>query len=109
MASRLATCSGGARSRVRLVGIIEEGEQLVVLALGNRVVLVVVAARASDRQAQKDRAGRADPVDYRFDPELLVVDAAFLVERRIAVEAGGDLLLHRGVGNMSPAICSMTN
>ena len=46
----------------------------------------------------KTRAGRVDAVDDRLDAELLQVDAAFLVDQRVAVKAGGDPLLQRRVG-----------
>ena len=82
--------------QVGLVHVVEEGEEPVVLALADRVVLVVVALRAADRQAEQDRARRVDPVDDRLDPELLDVDPPFLVDRRVAVEPGGDPLAERG-------------
>ena len=59
---------------------------------------MVVAARAADRQAQKGRSGRADAVNHGLDAVLLVVDAAFLIDHRVAVKAGGDQLLLRRVG-----------
>ena len=81
---------------IGLIHIVEEGEEPVILALGDRVVLVVVALGAADRQAEEDRAGGADPVDDRLDSELLDVDPPLLVDRRIPVEPRGDPLRERG-------------
>ena len=86
------------RAQVDLVGVVEEGEELVVLALRQRVVLVVVALGAADRQAEPDRRRRVDAVDDRLDAELLLVDAALVVGQRVAVEAGGQLLREAGAG-----------
>ena len=92
----LARCTSSVRQfQGRLVGVVEEGEELVILALRDRIELVVVALAAADRQAQEDDAGGVDAIDDRLDAELLEVDAAFLVDLRVAVEAGGDLLLER--------------
>ncbi len=57
-----------------LIHVVEEGEKLVILALGDRVVLVVVALGAADRQPEKDRARRVDAIDDRIDAKLLDVD-----------------------------------
>ena len=45
----------------------------------------------------------------RTSTAILRIDAALLVRHRVAMEAGGDPLLGRGPGSMSPAICSMVN
>src|SRR5208282_1205397 len=65
---------------LRLIDVVEESEELVIVALRERIVLVVVALGASDRQSQKDRARGIDPVHDRLDAELLDVDPAFLVD-----------------------------
>ena len=94
----------------RLLDAGEEGEELVVLLLRDRVVLVVVALGAAQRQAEPDLAERVGAIDVVADDELLGVGAALLVEARVAVEAGGDLLLERRrSGSRSPASCSMVN
>src|SRR5262249_9775457 len=82
----------------RLIGVIEEREKLVILALRKGVELVVVALGAADCQAKKDAAGGVHAIDDRFDAELLEVYSPFLVDERIAVEAGGDLLRQRRAG-----------
>ena len=82
----------------RLLLVVEEGEHPVELLLRDRIELVVVALRAADGEAEPDRARRADAVDHAVDAELLDVDAAFLIEGRVAVEARGDALGFAGVG-----------
>ncbi len=78
----------------RLLAAVEEGEELVILALLQRIELVIVTLAAADRQAEKNRAGRVGAIDDRLDAELFEVDAAFLVDLRVAMEAGGDALLN---------------
>ena len=75
--------------------VVEEGEELVVVALRDRVELVVVAAGAFDREAEPGRADGADAVGDVFDAVLLVDDAAFGVDDVVAAEAGGDALIER--------------
>ena len=82
---------------VGLVHVVEEGKEPVILALGDRVVLVVVALGTADGQAQEDGPGRVDPIDDRLDPELLDVDPPLLVDLRIAMEPGGDLAAIRSL------------
>ncbi len=93
---------------VGLVHVVEEGEEPVVIALADRVVLVVVALRTADGEAEQDGTRRVDPVHDRLDAELLDVDPAFLVDRRIPVEAGRNELGGRWRGSRSPAIWSVT-
>ena len=78
-----------------LVNVVEECEELVELALRDRVELVIVAARAAEREPKKGRAGRADAVDHCFDAILLEIGAPFLIDHRVAMEAGGDELVLR--------------
>ena len=72
-----------------LVGI-EVGEELVELLLADRVVFVVVAAAAVERQRHPGRAGGLQAVDDRFDEPLLDDATALAVEAVVAVEARGD-------------------
>ena len=100
----------GRHAQRRLVGVVEEREQLIELALRDRIVLVIVAAGAAHRQPQKRRAGRADPIDHGLDAKLLRVGAPFLVDQRVAVKARGDRCWSSvALGSMSPASCSMVN
>jgi hypothetical protein len=78
-----------------LVLVVQEGEELVVLLLLDGIELVVVALRAADGEAEPDGAGRRHAVEDAVDAELLLVDAALLIDLRVAMEAGGDLLRSR--------------
>ena len=95
---------------VRLVGVVQEGEHPVILFLRERVELVAVALGALDRQPEDALADRVHAVEHRLHAELLGIDAPFLVDHRVAQEAGGhELVLRRRPGSRSPAICSMMN
>ena len=82
---------------VRLVGVVQEGEHAVVFVLRQRVVLVGVALGALDGQAEHALADGVHAVEHRLHAELLGIDAAFLVDHRVAQEAGGHHLVLRGV------------
>ena len=75
----------------------EEGVELVILALGDRVELVVVALGAADGQAEPDGARGVDAVDDVGGLVLGGDRAALVVDHVVAVEPAGDLLLERGV------------
>ena len=77
---------------------VEEGKQSVKLVLRNRVILVIVAARASDGEAEPDSAGRLDAIDDVLDLRLGGDRTALPVEHVVAVEAGGDELAERRLG-----------
>ena len=59
---------------------------------------MIVAARAAHRQAQPDGRRGFDAIDDVLDGVLFGDDAAFGVGAMIAIEAGGDVLLERGIG-----------
>src|SRR3954471_15516669 len=59
---------------------------------------MIVALRTAYGQTQKDRTGRVDAINNRFIAKLLDVDTPFLVDLRIALKAGGDLVVERGIG-----------
>jgi hypothetical protein len=82
----------------RVLDVVEERHEAVVVALRERIVLVVVALCAGEGSAQPDRGRRVHAIDERLPARFLDVDAAFLVEERVAVEAAGDELVRRGVG-----------
>ena len=79
-----------------LVVVVQEGEEPVVLLLGDRVVLVRMALGALDGQAEDALADGVHAVEHGLHAELLGVDAPFLVDHRVAEEAGGDDLVLRG-------------
>jgi len=55
---------------------------------------VVVALRAAKGRAQPHRGRRIDAIDQILPVGLFLVDSAFLVEHRVAVEARGNPLRH---------------
>ncbi len=77
--------------------LIEVREELIELALRERVVLVVVALSTPGRQPHPDGGGRADSVGDVFDAVLLRDDAGLFGDHVVAVEAGRDALLDRRV------------
>jgi hypothetical protein len=58
-----------------------------------RVVLVVVAARATRRKAEEDGCCRIDAVNHVLRCELLRNDSAFGVAAMVAIEPGGNHLI----------------
>ena len=82
---------------VRLVRIVHKREQPVVLFLLQRIVLVVVALCALDRDAEDRLADRVHAVEHGFHAELLGIDAAFLVDHGVAQKAGRDNLILRRI------------
>jgi hypothetical protein len=99
LTSSFTTGSSGSSALLRNA---KEREEPVVLALGDRVVLVGVALGAADRQPEPDGAGRRRPVGHGVEAELQRVDPPLLVEHRVAVEPGGDLLRRGGVRQQVP-------
>src|SRR5262249_21754168 len=81
-----------------MLAAVEEGEKLVILPLGKGVELVVVTLRATQREAEEDRGRRVDTIEDRLDAELLGINAAFLIDLRVAMEPSRDLLPERRVG-----------
>ena len=83
----------------------------VVIGLAERIELVIVAARAADRDAEKRRAHDVGHFDQHFvagTGHLLI--ARILAQRTQPVEAAGDrgtLRCSRSIS--SPASCSFTN
>ena len=82
----------------RFVGVVEQGHHRVVVRVEHGVVLVRMALRAVEREAQPGRAGGADAVDHGVEAIFVRVGASFLVEHRVAVEARGDEVVGRGAG-----------
>ena len=72
--------------------VVEEGVELVILALRDRVELVVVALRTADGQPEPDGAGGVHAVDDVGGVVLLGDRPPFVVDHVVAVEPAGDLL-----------------
>ena len=83
---------------LRLVAIVEKREHPVVLGVRQRIVLVAVALRTLNRQAQHSLADGVHAVEHRFHAELLGIDAALLVDHRVPQEARRHELVLRGLG-----------
>ena len=76
--------------------LVEEGSELVILALGERIEFMVVATTAVERQAKPNRAHRLGHIEDIIDAILLGNAAALAVNHVIAVEAGSqDLIVRR--------------
>ena len=85
--------------RCSVLGEPVEGiEEAVVVDLRERIVLVVVALAASERQAEPGGACRVDPVEEVVEPLLLGDRPPLAIEEVIAVEAAGYSLLDRRIG-----------
>src|SRR5688572_5961104 len=61
-----------------------------------------MALAAAHGQAEPDRPRRVDAIDDRADAKLILIDAAFGVERRVAMEAGRQPLLKRRLAEQVP-------
>ncbi len=79
------------RAKAGLVDAVEECEQPVKILLRDRVVFVVVAARAVQREAEEHRAHRLHAVGDVLDDPFVRYRAALGVDAVVAIEAGGDL------------------
>ena len=62
------------------------------------IELVRVALRASEREAEPRGGSGVHAINHRVKPKLQRVDAALLVDHRVAMKAGGNALGLRGVG-----------
>src|SRR5436190_1290502 len=75
--------------------VVEECEEAVEISLAKRIVFVVVAAAASQCEAEPDGGGRFNAVGNVLDGVFLRNDAAFGVPAVVAVESGGNPLVQR--------------
>ena len=80
-----------------LVGVVEEGEQAVVLIVRERIELVAVALGALGRDPEHRLAEAVNPIEHLHHPELLRNDRSFLVEHAVAQKTGGHDLVLRGI------------
>src|SRR5262249_3758549 len=85
---------------------VEKRKELVILALADRIILVIVALGAADGQTQEHFARGIHAIDYLLDAELLGVHTPFLIRQRVAVEAGRDSLVLRGIWKKIAGKCS---
>ena len=101
-----ASCAGVGRSRrgsiIRVSLLysawLKNAEELIVLLLCEGIIFVIVALRAPECCAEPNRGRGIRAVDERFPIGFFLIDATFLVEHGIAVEASCYLLFHAGIG-----------
>src|SRR5688572_27706481 len=70
---------------------VEEREQPVIVFLCDRIVLMVVALRATNGEAKPHCAERVGAVDHRLHAKLLGVCSAFAVGEGVALKTGRNL------------------
>ena len=73
--------------------VVKEGVDAVIVPLRERIVFVIVALRATDRQPEPGDASRVDAIDHVKIEILRIDQAAFVAGHDIAVKAGRDLLV----------------
>src|SRR5262249_25373203 len=69
-------------------GIIEEREQLVILAVDKRVVRVAMALHTPDTRALHRIEGGIQAIEYGVGSKFLVICAAFVVGLRVPMKSG---------------------
>ena len=77
---------------VSFVSVVIEGEELVVLVLGNIVVLVVVTSGAGEREAEPHGTGSLQAIHARGHAPLLLVGAALGVGQGLPMKCSGQAL-----------------
>ncbi len=77
--------------------IIEEGEELIVVALRDGIEFVIVAMRAFERQSQPSHAERSHAIGYVLDAVLFFDNAAFGIDDVVASKTCGNPLIERRV------------
>lgn len=82
---------------VGIFGVVEEGEEFVILTVCDGIELVRVALGATHSEAKPNRAGSVDAVDDRLDAELFAVRSALLVDESVSVKGGGNELAFAAV------------
>ena len=82
----------------RFVGVVQQRHDTVVVRVQDRIILMGVALGAVHREAHPGSPGGAHAVDHGVETVFVGVDAAFFVQHRVAVEAGGDEVVWRGAG-----------
>ena len=88
---------GGAAGLTVFVDAVEEGREGVVVGLRDGVELVAMALRAAQRHAEPGGTHGVHAIQHVVDAGFLGVTAAFAVGHVVALEAGRELLLRRGV------------
>lgn len=79
-------------------GLIKEGEEAIVVALGEGIELVIVTAAAVESEAEPSGSGGFSHIHGIIDAIFFGDGAAFAVDGVIAEEGGGEFLFGGGVG-----------
>ena len=82
--------------QLRFGRVVHERHQLVVRPVRYRVELVRVTLRTAQREAKPRGAGGVDAIDHRVESELKRIDAALLVDHRVAMKTSGHALRQCG-------------
>ena len=88
---------GGLVPSVRVGRVVQDRVEAKIFLLRERVVFMVVALAARDRRAHPGAHRGVHPVHDRHRAKLLVDRAPLAVGERVAVEAGGDLVVERRI------------
>ena len=81
-----------------VLGVVEDRKEGIVIALADRIELVVVALGTIHGEAQPDAAGGIDAIGHALEAVLFHRIRLPPGLRGVAVEAGGEALLVRGTG-----------
>ena len=82
---------------VAVLGVVENGEELKILLLPQRIILVIVALRAGHRGAHPNLHGGVHAIDHRHIAKLLIGRAALVVRLGVAMKGSGDELIVGGL------------
>ena len=93
-----AEFAGDGRVDVLFARRVQKGVELIELALGDGIVLVIVALGASGGESEPGGGDGVDAIDGAVEAVFGARDAGFAVVERHAVEAGGDALFEGRVG-----------
>ena len=83
---------------IGFVTVIVEGEESVVLVLGDVVVLVVVTAGAGQGESEPHGAGGLEAIHYCGHTPLLLVGAALGVGQGLPMKCSGEALFRGSLG-----------
>ena len=82
----------------RFIGIIEQSEKGVIIAVSDRVIFMSVTLGTTKGQSQPCRGGRAHAIGHRVEAELQRIDSPFFVKHRISMKPRRDTLIDGRAG-----------
>ncbi len=80
------------------IQIVEERKELIVLALGERIELVVMAAGTTERDTHQDCRCCVNTISHVFNPVFFRDDSPFRIDHMVSIEARGNPLIERRFG-----------